>query len=177
MINARAETLTQRSAFRDLFRRHRCLLPASGFYEWQTVKGGKQPTWVGMRDGQPFGLAGLYERWLSRDGEVLDTCTIVTTKANALVRDLHDRMPLIIAPADYERWLDAANADVGDLVAPFPSDEMTWYPVSSRVNAVRNDDASLIAEVEASVVGADEAPASSDEEELEEKVPVQASLL
>ena len=175
MINARAETLTQRSAFRDLFRRHRCLLPADGFYEWKAVKNGKQATWVGMKNGQPFGLAGLYERWLSRDGEVLDTCTVITTEANALLRDVHDRMPLIVAPEDHERWLDPGNEDVADLLAPYPSDAMTRHPVSKRVNAVRNDYASLIERVEeASAVGAD---APVDEESAEETAPVQASLL
>ncbi|HTP99831.1 MAG TPA: SOS response-associated peptidase [Casimicrobiaceae bacterium] len=145
MINARAETLAEKPAFRTSLRRHRCLVPADGFYEWKAVPGaGKQPYHIGMKDGAPFALAGLTERWLSADGETLDTCTIVTTQANALLDPLHDRMPLIIAPAEYGRWLDVRNDDVADLLSPYPSEAMAYYPVSTRVNAVRNDDAQVI---------------------------------
>jgi putative SOS response-associated peptidase YedK len=97
-----------------------------------------------MKDGSVFGLAGLYERWLSADGDVLDSCTIVTTEANALIRALHDRMPLIIAPQDYARWLDPAVPSADDLIAPYPADAMAWYPVSTRVNSVKNDDPTLV---------------------------------
>ncbi len=97
-----------------------------------------------MKDGVPFAFAGLTERWLSPEGEVLDTCTIITTQANALLAPMHDRMPVIVAPADYDRWLDVAVADVADILAPYPAAQMTYYPVSTRVNAVRHDDASLI---------------------------------
>jgi putative SOS response-associated peptidase YedK len=173
MINARAETAAEKRAFRNAFRRHRCLLPADGFYEWKTLASGKQPVHVGMKDRQPFGLAGLYERWLAADGTVLDTCTIVTTGANALLRPLHDRMPVIIAPADHARWLDPANEAVTDLLVPYPADAMTWHPVSSRVNAVRNDDPSLI-----EPLGADESsPADGPEAGSAAEEPVQASLL
>jgi putative SOS response-associated peptidase YedK len=152
MINARGETIAEKPSFRMAYRRHRCLLPADGFYEWMPIPaaatGGdharKQPVHVGMKDGALFGLAGLCERWLSPAGEVLDTCTIVTTDANALVKAVHDRMPLIIPPAHYARWLDPANPDVADLLAPFPSESMAYYPVSTRVNNVHHDDASLI---------------------------------
>jgi putative SOS response-associated peptidase YedK len=108
------------------FRRHRCLLPANGFYEWRTLAAGageaqrKQPLHIGMADGSLFGLAGLYERWRGDDDRVLDTCTIVTTEANALVQPIHDRMPLIVEPEHYASWLDPANADVVDLIAPYP---------------------------------------------------------
>ena len=151
MINARGETIAEKPSFRIAYRRHRCLLPADGFYEWMPVGAGtdahKQPVHVGMKDGGIFGLAGLFERWLSPDGDVLDTCTIVTTDANALLRPVHDRMPVIVAPADYARWLETSDASVADLVAPFPSDRMAWYPVSTKVNNVRHDDASLIEHV------------------------------
>ena len=90
--------------------------------------GGKQPMHVGMKDGAPFAFAGLTERWLSPEGEVLDTCTIVTTTANALLAAMHDRMPVIVAPADYARWLDVAGADVTDLLAPYPAQAMTLVP-------------------------------------------------
>lgn len=154
MINARGETVADKPSFRMPFRRHRCLLPANGFYEWRTTAAGagesqrKQPLHIGMADGSLFGLAGLYERWRGDDDRVLDTCTIVTTAANALVQPIHDRMPLVVAPEDYARWLDPANADVADLIAPYPAAEMTFYPVSPRVNSVRHDDASLLEHVD-----------------------------
>jgi len=152
MINARGETIAEKPSFRMSFRRHRCLFPVDGFYEWMTVPTGsnaggpphKQPQHVGMADGSLFGIAGLYERWRSEDGDVLDTCTIVTTEANALLRPLHDRMPAIVAPEHYARWLDPASADVVDLLTPYPAAAMAYYPVSTRVNNVRHDDASLI---------------------------------
>lgn len=145
MINARAETLAQKPSFRTALRKHRCLIPANGFYEWKVVAGGaKQPLHIGMKDGAPFAFAGLTERWLAPDGEVLDTCTIITTEANALLSPMHDRMPAIVAPADYERWLDVTLPDVGDILAPYPAQLMDYYPVSTRVNAVRHDDAGLI---------------------------------
>jgi putative SOS response-associated peptidase YedK len=174
LINARVETIADR--FRYALRRHRCLLPADGFYEWKQVKGGKQPVHVGMKDGRPFGLAGLYERWLAPDGEVLDTCTVLTTEANALLRGIHGRMPAIIAPADYARWLDPDNDDVSDLLEPYRTDAMTWHRVSSRVNAVRNDDASLIVPVP-ETLGLPVIDEPNAEENAPEKTPVQTSLL
>jgi putative SOS response-associated peptidase YedK len=162
MINARAETLADKPSFRTALRRHRCLLPADGFYEWkQTPSGAKQPLHIGMKDAAPFGLAGLFERWLSPAGEVLDTCTIITTQANALLAPLHDRMPVIIAPVAFDRWLDVANEeDLTDLFAPFPAEEMTYYPVSARVNSVRNDDPKLIVPVDEAV--SDVTPADAE---------------
>jgi len=172
MINARAETLADKPAFRNALKWHRCLLPADGFYEWKAVAGGKQPYRIGMKDGAVFALAGLTERWLSPDGEVLDTCAIVTTPANALMGPLHDRMPLIIAPEDYARWLDRSIEDVADLLSPYPASGMSFHPVSTRVNAVKNDDASIIDPVEVAPANeASAAPADSEEE-----LPTQASL-
>ncbi len=150
MINARGETLAEKQSFRTGYRRHRCLLPADGFYEWRPAAHGagsgerRQPQHIGMADGALFGLAGIYERWLSEEGEVLDSCAIVTTEANALLMPIHDRMPVIIAPEHYARWLDPANAEVADLIAPYPADAMAYRPVSTRVNSVRHDDAALI---------------------------------
>lgn len=143
MINARGETLASKAAFSNAFARHRCLVPANGFYEWQVTRSGKQPMHVGMPDGRPFGLAGLYERWLSPEGEVLDTCAIVTTSACDSLRNVHERMPVIVPDAEYGRWLDSANADVADLVAAWSGGPLRVYPVSTRVNSVRNDDAAL----------------------------------
>ena len=148
MINARGETLADKPSFRMAYRRHRCLLPTDGFYEWQAARSGeharKQPLHIGMKDGSVFAFGGLYERWLSTENEVLDTCTIVTTTANSLLQAVHDRMPMIVAPEHYARWLDPANADIADLIVPYPSAAMAYYPVSPRVNNVRHDDASLI---------------------------------
>jgi putative SOS response-associated peptidase YedK len=150
MINARGETISDKPSFRMAYRRHRCLLPADGFYEWMPVAGGhgeparKQPVHVGLKDGSLFAMAGLAERWRSPDGEVLDTCTIVTTAANARMQPVHDRMPLILPRAAYARWLDPERADVRDLIVPFPADEMAWYPVSTRVNNVHHDSPALI---------------------------------
>jgi putative SOS response-associated peptidase YedK len=178
MINARAETLAEKPSFRTALRRHRCLIPADGFYEWKVIPGaGKQPLHIGMKDAVPFALAGLTERWLSPEGEVLDTCTVITTSANALLAPLHDRMPVIVAPEEYARWLDVAVEDVADLFAPYPPDAMTYYPVSTRVNAVRNDDASLIVAVpEASAPeGSDPAP-DHPEDVPPDPVPEQAKL-
>jgi putative SOS response-associated peptidase YedK len=153
MINARAETLADKPSFRTALRRHRCLLPADGFYEWtQSPSGGKQPIHIGMKNQSPFAFAGLFERWLSPEGEVLDTCTIITTQANALLSPLHDRMPVIVAPMAYDVWLglpnEVANEDITTLFAPFPAEAMTYYPVSARVNSVKNDDAKLIDGIE-----------------------------
>jgi putative SOS response-associated peptidase YedK len=146
LINARGETIADKPSFTMPFRRHRCLLPADGFYEWAATasSGRKQPLHIGMKDGAVFGMGGLYERWLSPEGEVLDTCTIITTPANELVAPAHDRMPMIVAPDDFGRWLDPAHADVGDLIVPYPSEAMASYPISPRVNNVRHDDAALI---------------------------------
>jgi putative SOS response-associated peptidase YedK len=107
------------------------------------------PQHIGMADGSLFGFAGLYERWRSEGGDVLDSCAIVTTEANSLLQPVHDRMPMIVPPEHFARWLDPANADVADLIAPYPSAAMAYYPVSSRVNSVRHDDASLIEAVTA----------------------------
>ena len=183
MINARGETLTLKSAYRNAYARHRCLLPVNGFYEWQATDTRKQPMHIGMRDGRPFGLAGLYERWLSPEGEVLDTCTIVTTAASDELRHIHDRMPVIVSTAHYARWLDTASTDVGDLVVPWSGESLRVYPVSTRVNAVRNDDAAICDPVD--VAQGNDAAAESAEPELplvvddvpdDDDEPVQASL-
>ena len=174
MINARGETIAEKPSFRMAYRRHRCLVPADGFYEWAVVgvRDGprKQPLHIGMKDGALFAFGGLYERWLSADGDVLDTCTIVTTAANDLLQDVHERMPMIVAHGDYARWLDPASTEVADLIAPFPSAAMAYYPVSPRVNNVRNDDPSLIERAEAVAEGADA------EQEPPPHLPEQESL-
>ena len=172
IINARGETVAERAAFRMPFRRHRCLLPASGFYEWLTLARDehvrKQPLHIAMKDGALFALAGLYERWLGGDGQVLDTCAVLTTPANQLLRSLHDRMPVIIAPEDYARWLDPQGTEVADLITAFPAERMTCQPVSMRVNATRNDSPDLIDPIELEF--------EPEEPEPEPHVPEQESL-
>ena len=172
IVNARGETLKDRQSFQIAFRRHRCLLPADGFYEWMVIGRGeharKQPVRIAMQDGRPFALAGLFERWLSPEGQILDTCAVITTASNALLRPFHDRMPMIVAPEDYARWLDPENADVEDLVAPYPGEQMAYHPVSTRLNAVRNDSPDLIEPV---TIAAEPEP-----EEPPPHVPEQESL-
>lgn len=141
LINARAETLTEKPAFRTAFRRRRCLIPANGFYEWQKPAAGrKQPYFIGLPDRRPFAFAGLWEHWEGADGSVLDTCAIITTAANERVRVLHDRMPVILERADFGDWLDPATTldRLLHLLRPYPF-EMLIYPVSTLVNAPEND--------------------------------------
>jgi putative SOS response-associated peptidase YedK len=145
MINARAESIDTKPAFRDSFREHRCLVVADGFYEWQKLAGGtKQPFMIRLRGGAPFGFAGLWSSWKDPEGRRLPTTTIVTTDANDLVRPIHDRMPVILDPADFEAWLDPATLAPAALLVPFDPDRMEAIAVSSRVNSVRNDDAAVI---------------------------------
>ena len=186
MINARAETIATKGAFRNAYARHRCLVPVNGFYEWKRTANGKQPVHIGQTDGRPFGLAGIYERWLSPEGEVLDTCAIVTTGSCASLADVHDRMPVIVPEAQYARWLDGTRHDVADLLVPWAGEELRVYPVSRRVNSVVNDDASLCERADPALstdAAADHAahppPAHEEEpdESPDEDVPDQLSLL
>jgi putative SOS response-associated peptidase YedK len=152
MINARSETLAEKPAFRNAYRSRRCLIPADGFYEWQQsasgAKGKKQPFWIHRPDGGPFAFAGLWETWRDPTSELaIESCTIVTTSANAALRELHDRMPVILAPGDYELWLDAHVEDTGKLqhlLAPCGDEELVAGPVSTHVNRVANDDPQCI---------------------------------
>ena len=145
LINARAETLANKPAFRSAYRYRHCLIPADAFYEWKPVAGRKQPYCIRMSDQKLFAMAGLWEHWVNPSGEPLETCTIVTTDANARVAELHNRMPAIIAPGDYAAWLDASNTNAQQLLRPFPSEQLIAYPVTPRVNNVKNDDAECLA--------------------------------
>jgi putative SOS response-associated peptidase YedK len=138
LINARAETLADKPAFRDAYRHRRCLVPADAFYEWKAVAGRKQPYCIRLRDQALFGMAGLWERWKDPDGKVVETCTIVTVDANSLVAPLHDRMPLILAPDDYDAWL---AAETGEAALPHAvsAAEMVAYPVNPLVSNAKND--------------------------------------
>jgi putative SOS response-associated peptidase YedK len=148
LINARAETASEKPSFRNAFKRHRCLIPANGFYEWQRLERGKQPYFIRMRDERLFAFAGLWDRWESPGKGVIETCTILTTAANAVLAPIHDRMPVILPQADYDRWLDPAllNTDsLAPLLVPFPPEDMLAFPVSPRVNAPTVDDERCIA--------------------------------
>ncbi len=148
LINARSETAATRPAFRNAFRSRRCLIPADGFYEWRpTDEKEKQPFLITLRDERPFAFAGLWERCRGPDDEPIESCTILTTEANDRLRELHDRMPVILPPDHYGPWLDPAIEDVRalqTLLKSYPSDEMKFRPVSRRVNSARNDDAACV---------------------------------
>jgi putative SOS response-associated peptidase YedK len=160
MINARAETVTSKPAFRRAFARRRCLLPADGYYEWQqpASKGGtKQPIFIRRGDGSPLAFAGLYELWrdpsLPEDDELswLWTATIITTSAPDELGHIHDRMPMVIQPDHWEDWLDPGSRDPADLMGllvPAAADGLITYPVSTDVNSVRNNGAHLIERVQ-----------------------------
>ena len=147
LINARSETVTEKPAFRDSFKRRRCIIPADGYYEWQKTGGRKQPYYFIMRDEHPFGVAGLWDRWKSPEGEVIETCTILTTEANEMAGEIHDRMPVILHLDDYSLWLDHDTRKlemVEDLLRPYPADEMASYPVSTLINSPRSQGERLI---------------------------------
>jgi putative SOS response-associated peptidase YedK len=145
-INARAETIFDKPMFRNAIRRRRCLLPADGFYEWRTEPQRKQPYHIGMVDRALFAFAGIWEYWARAPEEPRVTCAIIVTQANELMARIHERMPVIIAPEDYARWLDP-NADQGSIagmLAPFPSELMRAHAVGTRVNSAKNDGPELL---------------------------------
>jgi len=148
LINARGETLAEKPSYRDAFKRRRCLIPATGFYEWKKLDGAKQPYLLRLRDGGPFGFAGLWSAWRDREsGETLESCAIVTTSPNPLAATVHDRMPVILPRERHALWLDAGTTDpatLSPLLVPYPEEEMEAFPVSTRVNNPRNDDPSLV---------------------------------
>lgn len=139
MINARAETITEKASYKNAFKKRRCLVVADGFYEWQAVGDSKRPVYIRLKSGAPFGFAGLYEMWKSPEGGELTTCTIITTEANELMRPIHARMPVIIPRGDEDLWLNLETKDPGRLLNPYPAEEMEAYPVSKRVNSPKNN--------------------------------------
>jgi putative SOS response-associated peptidase YedK len=147
MINARSETAAEKPSFRKAFRKRRCLIPADGFYEWQKRNNGKQPYYVRMKDGSPFAFAGLWETWGGDGKDEIRSCTILTTDPNELLAPIHNRMPVILYPENYELWLDPDVREVellSSLLNPYPGDAMDAYPVSRRVNSPANDEPSCI---------------------------------
>jgi len=141
-INAKAETVAEKPAFRSAFRKRRCLIPADGFYEWQKQGRQKQPIYICLRDRRPFAFAGLWEHWEPKYGEPIESCTIITTEPNELMKPVHNRMPVILAPEKYDLWIDPAAQQMDSLQAllkPYPAEEMEGYPVSKMVNNPRFD--------------------------------------
>jgi putative SOS response-associated peptidase YedK len=162
LINARAETVLEKPAFRNAIKRRRCLIPADGYYEWQASGQRKRPYFIHRRDGGPIALAGLAETWIGPNGEELDTVAIVTAPASADLAVLHYRVPVTIAPADFEHWLDCNTHDVDAVMTLLrgPDEgEFVWHEVSTRVNRVANDDAQLML------------PITAEEREAEEPKP------
>jgi putative SOS response-associated peptidase YedK len=143
-INARAETVATTPSFREPFKSQRCLVPADGFYEWQRDGKTKQPYCFEVNDGELFAFAGLWDEWKNAQGELIESCTILTTMSNSLLADIHDRMPVILRQDDYELWLDPAFRDtpsLSEMLRPFDAELMSRHPVSTRVKQVQNDDA------------------------------------
>ncbi|RJF77779.1 SOS response-associated peptidase [Rhodopseudomonas palustris] len=161
VINARGETVLEKPAFRNAIRRRRCLVPSDGYYEWKAVGSRKQPYFIRPRDDSPIGFAGVWETWVGPNGEELDTLAIVTTAAAGAMTELHDRVPVTIAPQDYARWLDNDETNVDgavSLLRPPPEGQFVWYPVSSAVNRVANDNAQLILPISEEEAAATPAP-------------------
>lgn len=157
MINARAETLAEKNAYKAAFKRRRCLIPADGFYEWKKhpteAKGKKQPYFIHRPDGEPYAFAGLWEVWRGpeKDQEPLRSCTIITTSPNAPMAAIHDRMPVILPPDAWDTWLDRDNDDLellGKLLVPAPPQVISMHPVSTEVNNVRNKGPQLTEPIE-----------------------------
>jgi putative SOS response-associated peptidase YedK len=142
MINARAETVATKPAFRSAFKKRRCLIIANGFFEWLSQGRRKVPSYIRLKSDQPFGFAGLYNTWISPEGKAVCTCTIITTEANELLSEVHDRMPVIMPRDKEDFWLDPKNGDFDGLLSvlrPYPPDELECYRVSSRINSPAYD--------------------------------------
>lgn len=147
MINARSETVDVKPAFRNSLKHRRCIIPANGFYEWEEVEGKKKPLYVKMKDDSPMLFAGIWDHWKSSEGNEIESCTILTTNSNELIKPLHDRMPLILEAGDVNLWLDTQVTDPEKLkllLVPYPSEKMGMFPVSEIVNSPRNDNPECI---------------------------------
>ena len=149
-FNARAETVAEKPMFRDAFKKRRCLIPASGYYEWQDTPSGKQPYYFTRRDGQVMTIAGLWSNWKDKaTGDDLKSCTMVITEPNKFVADVHDRMPVILEARDFEQWERGDGKDASALMRPAGEDMLQKWPVSKRVNSSRasDEDATLIEKI------------------------------
>lgn len=148
LVNARAETLVEKPSFRDAFRSRRCLIPASGFFEWEHVGKARRPWLFRRPDESPFGLAGLWETWRAPDGTFIESCAVITTEPNELMRPIHHRMPVMLAPAQFDAWLDPAIREperLRPLLHPALASDMKMTEVSTHVNNVRHDDPGCLA--------------------------------
>ena len=146
-FNARSEEVAGKPTYREALKKRHCLVPADAFYEWQRIDAKtKHPFAIGLKSGQPCAFAGLWDRWQPKEGEPLDTFTILTTDPNAVMEPIHNRMPVILEPRDYNRWLDPGDPTRPpvDLLRPFAAEEMFAWPVSDRVGNVRNNDPQLL---------------------------------
>lgn len=147
MINARAETVSEKPSYRSAFKKRRCLIVADGFYEWKKTDDGKQPYYLRLKDESPFGFAGLWESWSMEEGEELRSATIITTEPNEVAAEIHNRMPVILPPDLYDAWLEPDNDDREELLSmltSYPAEEMEAYPVSKRVNRPANDEPGVL---------------------------------
>ena len=145
-INARAETVAKLPSFRSAYAKRRCIVPVDNFFEWRRTKPPKQAFAIGMKDNSPFGFAGLWESWTHPEtGELIRTFCILTCPANELIATIHDRMPVILPPDAYDRWLSPLEPDPHDLLTPYPSELMHMWPVSNKVNSPRNDTPDILA--------------------------------
>ena len=152
LINARSETVGSKPAFREAFENRRWLIPADGFYEWKRVGTAKQPFHFGLQDDSLFAFAGLWDRWKDASGQAVESCSILTTTPNALLADVHDRMPVILSPEHYDLWLDPGfrrAETLKEMLNPFDATLMKRHPVSTRVNFVKNDDPECAAALQA----------------------------
>jgi putative SOS response-associated peptidase YedK len=150
LINARSESIHEKRAFRQAIRYHRCIIPTSGFFEWEEKEGKKTPLYIRLKDGSPMCFAGIWDHWKSPEGEVVESCSMLTTSSNKLIEPLHDRMPVILHPQEYALWLDRTITDpekLKPLYQPYPADLMGMWPVSSLVNSSRNDSPACIEKV------------------------------
>jgi putative SOS response-associated peptidase YedK len=142
--NARGETVAEKPSFRDAFKRRRCLIPANGFFEWKAEGKIKQPFYISLKSGEPMSMGGLWESWKTPEGGILRTVCIVTTSPNTVMQPIHDRMPVIVAPENWQSWLNGMPEEVGGMVAPYRDGELQAWPVSRRVSKTQDDDGGLI---------------------------------
>ena len=149
-INARAETVATKPAFRHAFKRQRCLIAGDGFYEWKQTDHGKQPYYIFLKDHQPFAFAGLWEHWEGEGHEPIESATIIVTSANKTIEGIHNRMPVILPPSAYDEWLDPEVTDkehLEGLLRQYPAEEIDMYAVSKYMNSAKNNDARCITEL------------------------------
>ena len=147
MINARSETASEKPSFRSAFRKRRCLILADGFYEWRKTPTGKQPVRIQMKGGSPFAFAGLWESWNNREGGQIHSCTILTMAANSFMKNIHDRMPLILKKDNESKWLDCSRNDpeeIKDMIEELPTDYFESWDVSKLVNTASNNNLACI---------------------------------